>query len=144
MSAFRPRFESGLLAPVLAHFAAEGYTLATEVPVNGRLADVVAARADEVVAVELKLDDWRGAFRQATAYQVGADRAFVALPLLVAAGVMHAPVFDQAGVGLLGVNHPKGDVRVLLPARRSGRHLPFMAAALRDAILAGAPPSADA
>lgn len=135
MTAFRPRFEAGLLGPVLTHFEREGYTTASEVMVNGRLADVVAAKGEELVAIELKLADYRAAHRQATAYQVGADLAYVALPLLVASRAMRASVFQEGGVGLLGVNHPQGDVRVLVPAARSGRHLPFMAAALREWLL---------
>lgn len=128
-----PRLESELAPPVGAHFGREGYDVWYEVPFNGRIADVIAVKGEEVVAVELKLRDYRGAHRQAIAYQVGCHRSYVGLPLPVALDCLrrHRHAFDASGAGLLAVNHPAGDVRELLPARlHEGRFLPFLAEAL--------------
>ena len=133
-----PPLESALLAPVARHFAEQGYSLRAEVPVNGRFADLLALKGDDLVAVELKLTDWRGALRQAVAYQVGADRSYVALPLDTAMTVLRRrSAFEEARVGLLAVHPPDGSVRQLLPSDRSARHLPFQADGLRR--LFGAP-----
>jgi hypothetical protein len=42
------------------------------VPILGRRADLIGTRDDALVAVELKLRDWREALRQAIAYQLAA------------------------------------------------------------------------
>lgn len=129
-----PRLEREMAAPVAAHFAAQGYETFFEVHFNGRIADVVAVKGEEVVAVELKLRDHRTALRQATAYQVGCQRSFLALPLPVALDCLRKErtTLERGGVGLLAVNMPMGDVRELVPARiNEGRFLPFLADALR-------------
>ncbi|MFA5862803.1 MAG: hypothetical protein WDA16_14015, partial [Candidatus Thermoplasmatota archaeon] len=101
---------------------------------NGRIADVVALRDDEVVGVELKLRDYRTAHRQALAYQVGCHRTFVALPLESAMLCVrrHESAFRESGAGLLAVRMPEGDVSEVLPARHhEKRFLPFVADGLR-------------
>ncbi len=118
--------EAQLAPPVAAWLEAAGYRVRTEVPIVGRWADLVGARADELVAVELKLRDWREALRQATAYQVGADRAWVAMPLAAASRAYRERWrFVAEGVGLLAVDD-QGGVRVPIAAGASPRFLPFV------------------
>lgn len=155
-----PRFEEDLRPHVRRHFEDLGYAVRDEVPFNGRVADLVAVRAGDgtgrgdgggsgtdvkanagagadgtsrdVVAVELKLADWRQAHVQAKAYQLGARRSYVALPLPRARRVVadQAARFQRSGVGLLGVETRArtsfGAVRRLLEARPSDRTLPFL------------------
>lgn len=124
--------EADLSPPLSAWLEAEGYTVWPEVPIVARRADLVGARGSEVVAIELKLRDWREALRQATAYQVGADRSFVAMPLAAASrAYRHRFRFESEGVGLLAVDD-RGGVRAPIPARSSERLLPFV----RDGIVA--------
>lgn len=157
--AMPPRTEEDLRPHVRRHFEDLGYAVLDEVPFNGRVADLVAvrdgpaasggpgdpgepgdpgasARRDDVVAVELKLSDWQKAHVQAKAYQLGARRTYVALPLGKARRVAadHAARFQRSGVGLLGVQVAArtsfGAVRRLLEARPSDRTLPFLAEGL--------------
>lgn len=103
----------------------------TEVPILGRRADLVGAREDGLVAVELKMRDWREALRQAIAYQLAAERSWIAMPLAAA-----WPAYRQRWrleaerVGLLVVDD-HGGVRTPVAAGPSPRLLPF----LRDRIL---------
>ena len=130
-----PFLERDLTPHVAAHLEGSGYRVWAEVPFNGRIADLVAVKEDEVVGVELKLRDFRQAHRQALAYQVGCHRTFVGLPLDSAFDCLrrHRHAFHTSGAGLFAVNMPDGDVRELLPARpHAGRLLPFLADALRD------------
>jgi len=131
----RPDYlERALAAPVARHLQAQGYRTFEEVYFNGRIADLVALKDEEVVAVELKLANYREAHRQAVAYQVGCHRSYAALPLDAALVAMrkHRNEFVTSGAGLLAVNMPAGDVRELLPARHhEGRFLPFLADHLR-------------
>lgn len=97
-----------------------------EVPLHGRIADVLGQRGEELVAVELKLEDWREALSQAMHYQLAAHRAYIAMPLNAAiVPLRNRTRLERQGVGLLGI-HPLGEVRTLLEARESARRLPFL------------------
>lgn len=109
-----------------------------EVPILGRRADLVGARNDALVAVELKMRDWGEALRQATAYQLGADRVWVAMPLAGASSAHRQRWrFEAEGIGLLAVDD-RGNVREPIPARPSPRLLPF----LRERVLVPPAPRA--
>ncbi|MEA3198694.1 MAG: repair protein MmcB-like [Thermoplasmata archaeon] len=132
-----PRLERELAAPVARHLRSQGYSTFLEVPFNGRIADVLGIQGEEVVAVELKLRDYKTAHRQALAYAVGCHRTYVGVPLPTALDCLrrHRFAFEQSGTGLLAVNMPAGDVRELLPSRQhDNRFLPFLADGLRDAL----------
>jgi hypothetical protein len=118
--------EASLREPVRAHFAGLGGRVRHEVPLHGRIADLVVARDDDLVAVELKLQDWQEAFAQAMHYQLAAHRSYIAMPLDHAIVPLRSRTrLERQGVGLLGV-HPLGEVRTLLEARESARRLPFL------------------
>lgn len=128
-----PALESELAEPVGRFLAEQGYEILYEVAFNGRIADVIALKESEVVAVELKLRDHRTAHRQAMAYQVGCQRSYIGVPLETALLALRRDrhAFEASGTGILAVD---GDtVREVLPARlHENRHLPFMADALRS------------
>jgi hypothetical protein len=124
--------EAQLVGPVAAWLHGDGYRVEAEVPILGRRADLVGAREDALVAVELKMRDWREALRQAMAYQLAADRVFVAMPLAAASAAYRARWrFDTEGVGLLAVDD-RGGVRMPIPACPSRRLLPY----LRERVIA--------
>lgn len=127
-----PSLERELAEPVGSYLAAQGFDVWYEVYFNGRIADVIALRGDEVVAVELKLRDHRTAHRQAMAYQVGCQRSYIGVPLETALVALRKErtAFEASGTGILAVD---GDtVREMMPARlHKSRHLSFMADALR-------------
>lgn len=117
--------EAQLREPLVAWLRASGFRVAREIPIFGRRADLLGASGDRIAAVELKLADWRGALRQAMAYQLVADEAWVAMPLAAAARAYRSAWrFEAEGVGLLAVDD-RDRVRVPIPARRSPRLLPF-------------------
>ncbi len=104
-----------------------------EVPILGRRADLIGARDDALVAVELKMSDWREALRQAIAYQLAADRTWVAMPLSSASSAYRQRWrFEAEGVGLLAVDD-RGVVRTPIRAGPSPRLLPYV----RERVLAG-------
>ena len=110
----------------------EGYRVEVEVPILGRRADLIGTSDTALVAIELKLRDWREALRQAVAYQLAADRVFVAMPLEGATTAYRERWrFQAERVGLLAVDD-RGNVRIPVPASPSPRLLPY----LRERILA--------
>ncbi len=118
--------EAELAAPVSAWLIEAGYRVEAEVPILGRRADLVGVRDDALVAVELKMRDWAEALRQAIAYQLAADRVWVAMPLASASAAYRSRWrFEAEGVGLLAVDD-RGDVRAPVPAALSPRLLPYL------------------
>ena len=119
------QLESDLLEPVSTWLQAAGFDVFDEVPILRHRADVVGLRGDGVTAIEMKLYKWSQALRQAIAYQLAADWAWVAMPLSGASRAYHQRWrFEAERVGLLAIDE-RGGVRAPIPARPSPRLLPF-------------------
>jgi hypothetical protein len=78
--------------------------------------------ATRITAIELKLEKWRSALRQADNFALSSDRTWVVLDNARAGGVRaHIERFRSVGIGLAVID-PLGSVTVL--ARPSGRRRP--------------------
>ena len=120
------RFESDLREPVATWLRDAGFDVRIEVPILGRRADVVGSRGTSVTAIEMKMHRWAEALRQAIAYQLAADRVWVAMPLGAASRAYRQRwTFLSEGVGLLAVDD-QGRVRSPILAAPSPRLLPFV------------------
>ncbi len=120
------RVESDLHEPVATWLRGEGFDVRMEVPILGRRADLVGSRGTTVAAIEMKMHRWGEALRQAIAYQIGADRVWVAMPLAAASRAYRQRwTFEAQGVGLLAVDD-RGHVRGPIRAAPSPRLLPFV------------------
>jgi len=125
---------------VRAHWESQGDAVRDEVPLHGRYADLLVQHEDELIAVELKLEDWREALAQAMHYQVAAHKSYIAMPLHGAALPLRSRSrLERQGVGLLAV-HPLGDVRTLVEAKGSTRRLPFFSDHIREQWFGASPP----
>ena len=113
-----PTRESMLLPLVQAHFRRQYSISETEVPFFDHRIDLYgySRRTMKAVAVELKLRDWRKAFRQALVYQLCSDYAFIAVPRVTARRV-DVDALEAHGVGLLAVTDKR--CYETLPARLS-------------------------
>lgn len=132
----RPAPEESLRVPVVRHFQRLGYDVSIEVPFYSRYADVAGVNGrGDVFAVELKLADWRAALQQAKAYQLGATKSYVGLPVgKLTTPLNHKALFLRDGVGLLAIDHETGAVEERLPPGPSPRLLPWAARAVGDLI----------
>ena len=120
------RVEAELVEPLATWLTDAGYRVDAEIPILGRRADLVGAREGDLVAIELKMRDWSAALRQAIAYQLAANSAWVAMPLAGASlAYRQRWRFEGEGVGLLAVDD-HGNVRMPIPAGSSLRLLPFV------------------
>lgn len=120
------RLESDLRDPVMTWLVDAGFDVQVEVPILWRRADLVGMKAATLTAIEMKLDQWPTALRQAMAYQLAADRVWVAMPLFAASKAYRQRwKFDAEGVGLLAVDD-MGRVRSPIAAGPSPRLLPFL------------------
>ncbi|MFQ6128018.1 MAG: hypothetical protein ACE5QW_03855 [Thermoplasmata archaeon] len=91
-----------------------------------RWVDLIAVGNNgRIIAVELKLENWREAIRQAVAYQLGADFSVVVMPLGKAIDAYrNRYYFRKEGVGLFGVRVRTPEVRVLIEPEPSTRVMP--------------------
>jgi hypothetical protein len=130
--------EGALRFPVRCFLEGRGYDVFEEVAIAGRFADLIGIWGDEVVAVELKLTEWRSALAQSRAYQLGARLVYVAMPLARAERILRGdgPTLQADGVGLLGVHPPDGPVLELLEPLPSPRFLPFLSEGVVRAVRA--------
>ena len=126
------RLETELVEPLAAWLEDAGFLVHMEVPILGRRADLVGLRADSVIAIEMKMHNWAQALRQAVAYQLAADWAWVAMPLAAASRAFRERWrFEADKVGLLAIDDT-GRVRAPILAGPSPRLLPFV----RETVLA--------
>jgi len=89
----------------------------------------------------MKMHRWAEALRQAIAYQLAADRVWVAMPLGAACrAYRHRWTFQSEGVGLLAVDD-QGRVRSPILAAASPRLLPFVQEKVLESFYAEALPS---
>jgi len=126
------RLESDLCEPVATWLQDTGFEVRREVPILGRRADLVGSCETTVMAVEMKMHRWAEALRQAIAYQLAADRVWVAMPLEAACRAYRQRwTFQSEGVGLLAVDNA-GRVRSPILAAPSPRLLPFLRDGVRE------------
>ena len=120
------------LRPVVTRFLeGRGMEVHAEVPLNGRIADLVGL-GEGLTAVELKLSDWRTGLRQAMCYQVACEESYLCLPFPKALRLLtKSHYLRKEGVGLLGCLLQRDEVRVLGPAALSRRCLPFVGDGVR-------------
>lgn len=117
--------EDELRRPVSDYFRKKEYAVFDEVRLFSRGIDIVAKRRSEVVAVELKLRDWKKAINQACLNQRVSDYSFIALPEPMWNRIdrkIYAVSFVQ-GIGLLSVD---GVARQVMRPERSKRIQPHL------------------
>jgi len=106
--------ESRLEDLVQAHLNASGYSTRCQVPLHNRIVDLVARDdAGNIVAVEVKLKQWKRAVRQATASRNSFDFVYVCMP----AGPYVEALKNAAsleGVGVMLLDPETLEVRTVL------------------------------
>ena len=117
--------EYELTPHVIAYFIRNGYHVRREIRIGFHRADLVAFQGKTVVAVELKLREWKKAFVQAKNYQLGADYVYLAFPYQKEHTILskREAILSREGIGLLTVDETTGDVRKPLPAKESQRKM---------------------
>lgn len=127
--------EVDLVEPLTAYFETRGYSVRLEVPVYRNRADMVAYNDDEMVAVELKLKNWKRALRQASYYQLGADVTYIAMPFGEAFEVYKKrKILKRERVGLLAVIMNNHEVRELIKPKSSIKKLDYIEKHIRKVI----------
>jgi len=72
-----------------------------EVPFLSRCIDIVMLNdLDEIISIEFKVSKWRHAIEQAINHKLGADKAYICLPMRNITTTLSNAI-EEAGIGLL-------------------------------------------
>jgi len=82
---------------------------------------IIFQKNNDVIAVELKLADWKKAVVQAQNYQLAADFVYIAFPLAKCSLVLKRAKekLNNKGIGLIGVDEHTQQIEVCIPAKKS-------------------------
>lgn len=117
--------ELELNKPVSDYFKQKNYQIYYEIQIGFSRADLVGFKNDKVVAVELKLNDWKKALVQAKNYQLGADYVYLAFPLKKSSYILKKTkdILKKEGIGFLVINEKNCEVKKILEARTSKKKI---------------------
>lgn len=115
--------ECELVHPVTTYFKEQGYKVKEEMKIGFYRADLVCRKKDKLVAVELKLRDYKKAIAQAKNYQLGVSYVYVAFPLFKVSNVLRKREYllRKEGIGLLVVNEQSCEVKEIIEPQQSQR-----------------------
>lgn len=111
--------EIDLLAPLAKYYMDKGYRAFAEVKFSSRWIDVylVNEETNESIAIELKLANWKKAYKQAKVYPLVADFVFVGMPKeFIHRALDKKDWFHETGIGLLSIGE---EIEVVLPTKKS-------------------------
>jgi hypothetical protein len=113
--------ELELIKPVSDYLKDRGYNVLYEIRIGFCRADLVGFKDDEVVAVELKLRDYKKAIVQAKNYMLGADNVYLAVPLFKSYNILRKAEYHlkKEGIGLLVVNEKTCKVSEIIKPRKT-------------------------
>ena len=113
--------EKELYSPILKLFG-EGYFSAEDVPLGPKLVDLAftSKSADKVIAIEVKVKNWKQALRQALNYQLAADESYVAIAKNHSNSIDHDR-FRSLGIGLILVDLDAKKAGIAIQPKQSNR-----------------------
>jgi len=117
--------EKNLRKPVRQFFESKNYTVFDEVKLFQRGIDIIAKRRSTIIAVELKMRNWRRAVQQACLDLRVSDYAFIALPETIWSRIDWRIYYEayNHGLGLLSVD---GEASQIMRPDRSKRIQPSL------------------
>lgn len=120
----KPVSETDFISPIRRLFPKKDYRMLTEVPFNGKHIDVLllSNSTGKLVAIELKMRNWKRALRQAAVYQLCANSVYVALWGAYINENNREAILGY-GIGLIAVEAGRGGAlkaRVIAAPKRSG------------------------
>jgi hypothetical protein len=113
--------EIELINPIITFLKNKGYDVKKEVRIGYCRADIVGYKKNVVVAVELKLNNWKKAIVQAKNYQLGSDFVYIAFPLKKIHNIIRKAELKlkNEGIGLLAINEKTSKVNIIIKSKKS-------------------------
>ncbi len=118
-------FEEELRDPVKELFRNKNYDIYDEIRLFSRNIDLIAKRKSNLIAVELKLVDWKKAIHQASLDFRVANFSYIALPESIISRVNRKMYHDllNTGIGLISVD---GNAKIMMKSERSKKIQPVL------------------
>lgn len=85
----------------------DDFIILREVKISSKIADIVITNKEisKIYAIELKVKNWKDAFRQAMNYQLWAKKSYIALPKdNIKMPLKQTELFLEYGVGLISID----------------------------------------
>lgn len=117
--------ELELIKPVYDYLKKQGYNVYKEAKIGFHRADLLGFKGDEVVAVELKLTEWKKAIVQVKNYMFGADYVYLAVPLFKSYNILRKAeyFFKKEGIGFLIINEKTSNVSEIIKPLKSKKKI---------------------
>jgi len=82
---------------------------------------VVFQKNNDIIAIELKLADWKKALVQAQNYQLATDFVYLAFPSSKSPLVLKKArnILDKKGIGLLSIDEKTKEINEVVPAKKT-------------------------
>lgn len=113
--------EVELFPAVEQHFKREGYNVEREVPMRNKVIDIVCQSNKEIIAIEVKVRNWKKALKQAVIYQLCANKTYVALCHKFS-NCIKTSFFIRYGVGFIEVDE---SIDIKMESRKNVALNPF-------------------
>lgn len=102
--------EKEIVPKVKKFFGKRGYKTYREVRIKRRRMDLVCLEGNELVAIEVKVKNWKRALQQAVVYRLCADKVWVSIWHKNVHNIEKG-LFDKYGIGVLNIK--KEGIRVV-------------------------------
>jgi len=108
-------FEKDMLNDIRFFFETKGYEVFTEVPFFSKRIDLICVKDSDVIAVEMKIKDWKKALWQAYVNQLCAVKSYVAMWHEYTHRIDRKR-FKKYGIGIMKIGET---VDIMVKARKS-------------------------
>jgi hypothetical protein len=115
-------YEHELVHPVQSYFVSTAEAIFFEVSIGFCRADMVVFQKNhDILAIELKLADWKKALIQAQNYQLATDFVYLAFPSSKSKLVLKKAknTLENKGIGLLSIDEQTKHVNEMVAAKKS-------------------------
>lgn len=111
--------ESELVEELTKNFTERCWFVKKEVPLLSKRIDIIALdnEKDVLIAVEVKVKNWKRAFRQALRYKLCSDETYVALHSKYIHNI-DLRRFEKNGIGVISI-HDDGDIDFMIKPQRN-------------------------
>lgn len=113
--------EIDLFPPVEHYYQTGGYRVKREVPMKNKVIDIVCQDDEEIIAIEVKVRNWKKALKQAIIYQLCANKTYVALYHKYSRCIKKQ-LFLRYGVGLIEID---GSIIIKIESQKNVALNPF-------------------
>ncbi len=101
---------------LVKYYRSNNYKVVSQVSFSQKRIDIVLRNRDTICAIEVKLDDWKTALRQANLNKIGCNQSYVAIwHKFSHRAIKYEARFKALGIGLIVINE-KYEPEIQIPS----------------------------